>query len=73
MEEEKEVVYYETKKTPYYVDGVFDFKKYREDHKAEIKERNQKYREANRLVLREKNKVYYEEKRDLINAKRREK
>jgi tRNA U34 5-methylaminomethyl-2-thiouridine-forming methyltransferase MnmC len=58
-------------KGKYNVDGKFDFKKYRDDNKDKIKERNDKYREDNRLAIREKNKVYYSSKKDEINAKRR--
>ena len=59
------------KPSVYSVDGKFDFKKYREDNKDKIKERNGNYREANRVAIREKNKVYYACKKDEINAKRR--
>ena len=58
-------------KSKYNIDGKFDFKKYREDNKEKIKEKNDNYREANRETIREKNKVYYASKKDEINAKRR--
>ena len=59
------------KASVYNIDGKFDFKKYREDNKDKIKERNGNYREANRVAIREKNKVYYASKKDEINANRR--
>ena len=49
----------------------FDFKKYREEHKKEIKERMEIYRKNNRDKINEKSKVYYEKNKELINEKRR--
>jgi len=49
----------------------FDFKKYREEHKEEIKQRMDAYRNNNREKINEKSKVYYEKNKELINEKRR--
>jgi hypothetical protein len=59
---------------PCVADGTakkFDFKKYREEHKAEIKQRMDVYRNNNREKINEKSKVYYEKNREFINEKRR--
>ena len=60
-------------KSIYNVDGKFDFKKYREDHKEQINNRMKNYREKNREVINEKNKLHYEKNKEVINAKRRAK
>lgn len=49
----------------------FDFKKYREEHKEQIKERMDSYRNNHREKINEKSKVYYEKNKELINEKRR--
>ena len=61
----------EKKKSIYNVNGMFDFKKYRDDHKEQINARMKDYREKNKEIINEKNKIHYQKNKDEINAKRR--
>lgn len=49
----------------------FDFKKYREENKEQIKKQMDAYRNNNREKINEKSKVYYEKNKEIINEKRR--
>lgn len=48
------------------------FKKYREENKEEIAERNKEYYENKKDAILEQQKVYYEKNKDAINARTRE-